>query len=239
MTPILALDKVSVHYGKLQAVQDVSMKILPGERVCLIGANGAGKTSLLKAIAGLLPASGQLHVDGHSIRRQPPHQIASLGIALVPEGRGIFKQLSVLENLQLGAWLRRDQSAVRADIDNILQQFPRLAERRDQRAGQLSGGEQQILAIQRALLGKPRLLLLDEPSMGLAPVMVKAVFESLAQACQNDVALLLVEQNARLALGFCQRGHVMESGRITLADDSAGLLGNLQVQAAYLGDSLA
>ncbi len=235
MKPILHIDKVSVHYGKLHAVQHVSLSVMPGERVCLIGANGAGKTSLLNAIAGLLPASGHIESNGHTISHQPAHQIASRGIALVPEGRGIFKQLSVLENLQLGAWLRKDVVSVQHDINRIFDTFPRLAERRAQRAGQLSGGEQQLLAIQRALLAQPRLLLLDEPSMGLAPIMTNVIYQSLEQQQHPDLAILLVEQNASLALRFGQRGYVMETGRITLTGSSQNLLNNPQVQAAYLG----
>ncbi|MDA8225195.1 MAG: ABC transporter ATP-binding protein [Betaproteobacteria bacterium] len=236
MTALLALNALTVAYGKLHAVQDVSLQVAQGERVCLIGANGAGKSTLLKTVGGLLqPRSGSIHFASQSIGSLPGHAIVARGLALVPEGRGIFNRLSVLENLELGAWLRRDRAAVRQEIATICERFPRLGERRNQPAGQLSGGEQQLLAIQRALLSRPRLLLLDEPSMGLAPMMVEAVFSSLLDAHRGGITLLLVEQNAQLALTHTDRGYVMESGRITMENTSAALHDDPQVRAAYLG----
>ncbi len=236
MSALLDIHQLSVAYGKLHAVQSVSLQVAAGERVCLIGANGAGKTTLLKTIAGMLPqVGGSMHFDGRSISHAPSHARTAQGLALVPEGRGIFNQLTVAENLALGAWLRRDHAAVRSETDAIYQQFPRLAERRHQAAGHLSGGEQQLLAIQRALLGRPRLLLLDEPSMGLAPMMIATVFASLEAAHRNGVTLLLVEQNAQLALAHTDRGYIMESGRIVLHDTSPALSDNPLIKTAYLG----
>ncbi len=237
MKPLLQISQLRVAYGKLRAVHELDLQVGEGERVCLIGANGAGKTTLLKAIAGLLEVSGgSIHVAGTSITHAAPHAILRQGIALVPEGRGIFNQMSVAENLAMGAYTRRDTVAVQREIDTLYQQYPRLGERRHQAAGQLSGGEQQLLAIHRALLSQPRLLLLDEPSMGLAPLMIAAVFDTLAQAHhQRGTALLLVEQNAKLALAHSERGYVMETGQITLHDDSAVLAEDPAIQAAYLG----
>lgn len=239
MTALLELRQLSVAYGKLHAVQAVDIHVNADERVCLIGANGAGKTTLLKTIAGMLaPVGGSVRMNGQPISHLPSHQRVGLGIALVPEGRGIFNQLSVHENLLMGAWLRRDTTAIRQEIDVIYQQLPRLGERRHQAAGNLSGGEQQLLSIHRALLGHPRLLLLDEPSMGLAPMMIDTVFASLAVAHHQGVTVLLVEQNAQLALTHTDRGYIMESGRIVLHDQSALLRDNPQVKTAYLGACL-
>ena len=236
MSDLLKVHQLRVAYGKIQAVQGVDLSIAADERVCLIGANGAGKTTLLKAIAGMLPsAGGSVHFNGHAITRQASHQIVSHGIALVPEGRGIFSRLTVAENLAMGAYIRRDARAVRAEIDTIYQHYPRLGERRDQPAGQLSGGEQQLLAIHRALLSRPRLLLLDEPSMGLAPLMVKAIFATLADAHKTGVAMLLVEQNAHLALAHSDRGYVMETGKITVTDSAGELAANSDIKKAYFG----
>ena len=233
---LLDTNALQVAYGGVIALRDMSLSVKQGERVCLIGANGAGKSTVLKALAGIQPvASGSIHYDGDTITRMPAHARVRKGIALVPEGRGVFVRLSVYENLQLGAYARADAPIVARDLEYVLDLFPRLAERRHQLAGTLSGGEQQMLAIGRALMSRPRLLLLDEPSMGLAPIMVQKIFEIIRRIAADGVTLLLVEQNARLALETCNRGYVMESGRVVLADSAAVLLGNPQVQDAYLG----
>jgi branched-chain amino acid transport system ATP-binding protein len=227
---------LNVVYGSVTAIRELSLSVQQGELVCLIGANGAGKSTTLKALAGIQSiASGSIHYDGSTITHMPAHRRVRNGIALVPEGRGIFARLTVFENLQLGAYARRDAQAVAQDLDYVLGLFPHLAERRRQIAGTLSGGEQQMLAIGRALMSRPRLLLLDEPSMGLAPIMVQKIFEIIRRIAANGVTLLLVEQNAKLALEVSSRGYVMESGRIVLADTAAALLSNPQVQNAYLG----
>ncbi|MDR3391398.1 MAG: ABC transporter ATP-binding protein [Sulfuriferula sp.] len=234
---MLNVHELRVAYGQIHAVQGISLNVAEGERVCLIGANGAGKTTLLKAIAGMLPsAGGSVHFAGQAITHKPSHQIVPLGIALVPEGRGIFSRLSVAENLEMGAYIRRDTVAVRQEIDTIYQRYPRLGERRAQPAGQLSGGEQQLLAINRALLSRPRLLLLDEPSMGLAPLMVSAIFDTLQDAHRQGVALLLVEQNARMALAHSDRGYIMETGKISRHGPAAELGANTDIVKAYFGE---
>jgi branched-chain amino acid transport system ATP-binding protein len=233
---LLSVRDLRVAYGGVVAVKGIDLEVGRGELVCLIGANGAGKTTTLKALAGMLrPAGGTIRYDGHAITRRPSFELVSLGIALVPEGRGIFGRLSVLENLKLGAYVRRDTLGVSQDLDRGFELFPRLAERRSQIAGTLSGGEQQMLAIARALMSRPRLLLLDEPSMGLAPIMVQRIFGTIRRIAAEGVTLLLVEQNARLALEISRRGYVMESGRVTLADEAAALLANPDVKRAYLG----
>lgn len=237
MSALLNVHELRVAYGQIHAVQGISLNVAEGERVCLIGANGAGKTTLLKAIAGMLPsAGGSVHFAGKPITHMPSHQIVTLGVALVPEGRGIFSRLSVAENLEMGAYIRRDRGAVKQEIDNIYQRYPRLGERRAQPAGQLSGGEQQLLAINRALLSRPRLLLLDEPSMGLAPLMVNAIFATLQDAHRQGVALLLVEQNARLALAHSDRGYILETGKISRHDSAAELAANTDIKKAYFGE---
>jgi branched-chain amino acid transport system ATP-binding protein len=233
---LLSVRDLRVAYGGVVAVKGIDLEVGRGELVCLIGANGAGKTTTLKALAGMLrPAGGTIRYDGHAITRRPSFELVSLGIALVPEGRGIFGRLSVLENLKLGAYVRRDALGISQDLDRGFELFPRLAERRSQIAGTLSGGEQQMLAIARALMSRPRLLLLDEPSMGLAPIMVQRIFGTIRRIAAEGVTLLLVEQNARLALEISRRGYVMESGRVTLADEAAALLANPDVKRAYLG----
>jgi branched-chain amino acid transport system ATP-binding protein len=232
------LDTRALHvaYGNVTAIHELSLSVQQGELVCLIGANGAGKSTALKALAGIQPiASGSIHYDGLVITAMPAHLRVRKGIALVPEGRGVFVRLSVFENLQLGAYARSDAHAVAQDLDYVLSLFPRLAERRRQLAGTLSGGEQQMLAIGRALMSRPRLLLLDEPSMGLAPIMVQKIFEIIRRIAAHGVTLLLVEQNAKLALEVSDRGYVMESGRVVLADSAVALLADPQVQNAYLG----
>ena len=209
---------------------------MPGELVSLIGANGAGKSTLLKSIASLLkPTRGQILFSGENIEGAPAHSLASKGLALVPEGRGIFPEMTVLENLQMGAYSRSDKHAIQHDIEHAYSLFPRLAERRTQAAGTLSGGEQQMVAIARALMSKPRLLLLDEPGMGLAPILVQKIFEVIKTINREGVSVLLVEQNAQLALTLAQRGYVMEHGEITLHDAASALLNNPAVKAAYLG----
>jgi branched-chain amino acid transport system ATP-binding protein len=237
MSALLAIRNLSVAYGGIQAVRDISLEVGEGEMVCLIGANGAGKTTTLKAVSGLIaPTSGEVEFDGRVITRQAAHDIARLRLALVPEGRGIFPRMSVLENLLMGAYCRRDQIEIQRDTERIYGLLPRLAERRQQIAGLLSGGEQQMLALGRAMMARPRLLLLDEPSMGLAPLMVQAVFDIIKQIAASGVSVFLIEQNAHLALKTCVRGYVMESGSITLADMASALAANPAVRRAYLGE---
>jgi branched-chain amino acid transport system ATP-binding protein len=233
---LLEVRDLEVAYGGIRAVKGIDFDVQSGELVCLIGANGAGKTTTMKTLSGLLaPSRGEIRFEGASIAGRPSHELVRLGIALVPEGRGIFGRLTVEENLKLGAYARGDRERVRADRERVYGLFPRLAERRRQPAGTLSGGEQQMLAIGRALMSRPRLLLLDEPSMGLAPLLVQKIFEIIRRIAEEGVTLLLVEQNARLALQVCHRGYVMESGKIVLADAAAALLKNPKVQHAYLG----
>jgi branched-chain amino acid transport system ATP-binding protein len=233
---MLQVRQLEVHYGGICAVKGIDLDVGPGEKVALIGANGAGKTSTLKAIARMLPASGEVRLDGDDISQAAPHTLVGRGLALVPEGRGVFARLSVRENLEMGAYVRHDRGAIAADIERVFGMLPRLKERAAQTAGTLSGGEQQMLAIGRALMSRPRLLLLDEPSMGLSPIMVDTVFGVIRDVVREGVTLLLVEQNARLALSVCDRGCVMESGRVTLCAPSAELLDNPAVRAAYLGE---
>jgi branched-chain amino acid transport system ATP-binding protein len=227
---------LEVHYGGIAAVKGISFAVEAGEMVCLIGANGAGKTSTLKAIARMIPAKGELHYRQQRLDQLPSHALIRQGLALVPEGRGIFARLTVTENLAMGAYHRDDKAEIATDLERIFTLLPRLKERAGQVAGTLSGGEQQMLAIGRALMGRPQLLLLDEPSMGLAPLMVAKVFEVIRTVAAQGVTILLVEQNARLALQTCSRGYVMETGQITLADTAEKLLADPRVQAAYLGE---
>jgi branched-chain amino acid transport system ATP-binding protein len=232
---LLDVLNLEVRYGGIAAVKGISFAVESGEMVCLIGANGAGKTTTLKALARMLPSAGEMHYRGERLDRLASHALIARGLALVPEGRGVFARLTVAENLAMGAYHRND-GEVAADLDRVHELLPRLKERRNQLAGTLSGGEQQMLAIGRALMGRPQLLLLDEPSMGLAPLMVQKVFEVIRAVAAQGVTILLVEQNARLALDICSRGYVMESGCITLADSAAVLAADARVRAAYLGE---
>ncbi|WP_273829253.1 ABC transporter ATP-binding protein [Pseudomonas sp. SBT1-2] len=235
--PLLKIDGLQVRYGAIEAVKSLDLRIAEGERVTLIGANGAGKTSSLKALTGLLPAArGQIHFAGRPVLGLAPHELLRQGIAMVPEGRGIFARMTVLENLQAGAFLRRDRAQVNREIRQLFEHFPRLEERLQQCAGLLSGGEQQMLALARALLARPRLLVLDEPSMGLAPIMVEKLFQVIDDVCRQGMTLLLVEQNARLALQVTDRAYVMDTGRISLSGASRDLLDDPEVRAAYLGE---
>jgi len=235
MTPLLEVVDLKVTYDRIEAVRGVSLEVAAGEIVTLIGANGAGKSSILRAISGLQPISGgSLRFAGVDLTPWPPQVRAQRGIAHVPEGRGIFGNLTVLENLRLGAYGRRDDQ-IQADIDRVLDLFPRLAERRDQWGNTLSGGEQQMLAVGRALMRRGRLLLLDEPSMGLAPFLVKEIFRIIQEINQQGTTILLVEQNANMALKIAHRGYVLETGALILAGASADLLRHPMVQKAYLG----
>jgi len=234
---LLEVTGLRVAYGGIQAVRGVDLTVGEGELVSLIGANGAGKSSTLSVLGGLLqPAGGSLRYAGEDLLALPAHHRVSRGLALVPEGRGIFPRLTVLENLQMGAYSRHDRAGIAADLARMLDMFPRLRERRGQLAGTLSGGEQQMVAIARALMSRPRLLLLDEPSMGLAPILVEQIFQIIRQIVAEGVALLLVEQNARQALEIASRAYVMESGRITLSGPAAELAADERVRAAYLGE---
>ena len=236
---MLEVLNLEVHYGGIAAVKGISFAVEKGETVALIGANGAGKTSTLKALARLLAGyvtKGGIRLGGEEISTLAPHQLIGKGLALVPEGRGVFARLSVAENLAMGAYSRNDKIEIAADLAHIYDLLPRLKERQRQLAGTLSGGEQQMLALGRALMGRPSMLLLDEPSMGLAPLMVQKVFETIRAVAATGVTILLVEQNAKLALETASRGYVMESGRITLADSAAGLLADPRVRQAYLGE---
>jgi branched-chain amino acid transport system ATP-binding protein len=234
---LLEVRGLRVAYGGITAVKGIDFEVHERELVTLVGSNGAGKTTTLKALCGLVrPAAGEIRYDGRQVTGEPAHRLVRAGMALVPEGRGVFGRLTVAENLDMGAYGRLDRHAIPADRDRAYALFPRLAERRRQLAGTLSGGEQQMLAIARALMSRPKLLLLDEPSMGLAPLMVQRIFETIRAVAAEGVTLLLVEQNAKLALELCHRGYVMESGSITLADTATALLGNPQVRQAYLGE---
>ncbi len=234
---LLSVRDLKVAYGGIQAVKGVSFEVYEGELVTLIGANGAGKTSTLKAITGLLaPASGDVLYAGKSLIGMPAHALVGQGLAMVPEGRGVFARMTIIENLQMGAFSRRDRD-VAADLDAQLTVFPRLRERANQLAGTLSGGEQQMLAMARALMSRPRLLVLDEPSMGLSPIMVGRIFEVIREVHSRGTTVLLVEQNARLALQAADRGYVMDSGLITMADSASRMLDDPRVKAAYLGEA--
>ncbi len=236
MKQLLEVENLKISYGGIQALKGISLNIAAGELVTLIGSNGAGKTTTLKALAGLLhPTAGKLHYRDRSLLHIPAHQRIAEGIALVPEGRGIFARLTVEENLLMGAYVRNDKAGIVVDLERQYALFPRLAERRTQLAGTLSGGEQQMVAMGRALMGNPVLLMLDEPSMGLAPLMVERIFETIRTISAQGVTILLVEQNARLALESAQRGYVLESGAITLSGGAKELLGSDAVQQAYLG----
>ncbi len=232
---LLKIDGLSSHYGRIQALRGIALEVLEGELVALVGANGAGKTTLLRTISGVRPASaGTIRFDGEDITRGSPARRVRLGIAQVPEGRHVFGPLSVEDNLALGGYTRPRREAAKT-LQEVYERFPALAERRRQPAGTLSGGQQQMLAIGRALMAKPRLLLLDEPSMGLAPMLVEDIFRTVQQLKELGTTVLLVEQNAYAALAIAERGYVMETGRIVLADSGRALLENEQVKAAYLG----
>jgi branched-chain amino acid transport system ATP-binding protein len=236
---LLSLADVHVSYGGIRAVKGISIDVKAGELVTLIGANGAGKSTTLKAISGLHHAArGSIVYDGQDISTLPSFEIARRGLVLVPEGRGVFPSLTIEENLAMGAYARQDRSGTAADIEEKFALFPRLKERAKQTAGTLSGGEQQMLAISRALMAKPKLLLLDEPSMGLAPLMVKKIFEVVKDIAQRGVTILLIEQNARLALAISHRAYVMDGGVITLQGDSKALLHDPKVREAYLGEGV-
>ena len=233
---LLRVEQLAVHFGGIRAVKAVDLEVESGETVCVIGANGAGKSTTLRALAGLVPtAAGRVMYEGQDITRLPVHERARLGLALVPEGRGVFPRMTVRENLLMGAYQFRKDDQTDADITYVYSLFPRLAERQSQVAGTLSGGEQQMLAVGRALMSRPKLLLLDEPSMGLAPLVVLKIFETLRAIAARGVTLMVVEQNARLALQLSDRGYVLEGGRVSLAGPTADLLGDPRVQAAYLG----
>jgi branched-chain amino acid transport system ATP-binding protein len=234
---MLSVRKLEVAYGGIKAVKGIDLDVGRGELVALIGANGAGKSSTLKALSGLLkPSAGRIDYDGAEVTGKPAYHLVRRGLAMVPEGRGVFPRLTVAENLAMGAYIHDDKAAVARDFERAYALFPRLAERRAQPAGTLSGGEQQMLAMARALMCRPRLLLLDEPSMGLAPLMVQKIFETVRTVAAEGVTMLLVEQNAKLALETCDRGYVMESGVIVLADNAKTLLSSPQVRQAYLGE---
>jgi branched-chain amino acid transport system ATP-binding protein len=237
-TPLLQLKDLKVAYGGIQAVKGIELHVAEAELVCLIGANGAGKTTTLKGITGLQPInSGTIHYAGEDITGKPAFQLVRKGLSMVPEGRGVFGALTIEENLAMGAYARDDRAAIKSDVERVFGLFPRLKERRKQTAGTLSGGEQQMLAMGRAMMSRPRLLLLDEPSMGLAPLMVQKVFETVLAISKEGVTILLIEQNAKLALEVSSRGYVMESGEITLQGEAKRLLSDPKVREAYLGEA--
>ncbi|HKD33370.1 MAG TPA: ABC transporter ATP-binding protein [Gaiellaceae bacterium] len=235
--PVLRLDDVHTFYGSIQALKGISLEVYDGEIVTLIGANGAGKSTTLRSINGLnQPRQGSIVFQGREISRTPPHEIVERGISQSPEGRRLFPHMSVLENLEMGAFQRKDRAEIREDLDRVYGLFPRLAERKSQRAGTLSGGEQQMCAMGRALMARPKLLMLDEPSMGLAPIFVEKIFEIISEINEQGTTILLVEQNALMALDAAQRGYVLETGRVALTDDAKILRENEQVRKTYLGE---
>ena len=237
MNILLKVTGLKVAYGGIQAVKGVDFEVREGELVSLIGSNGAGKTTTMKAITGILPMNdGDIEYMGKSIRGQGPWDLDRQGLAMVPEGRGDFARMSIVENLQMGAYIRSDKANILADIDKVFTIFPRLKERRDQLAGTLSGGEQQMLAMGRGLMSRPKVLLLDEPSMGLSPIMVDKIFEVVRDVSAQGVTVLLVEQNASRALGIADRGYVMDSGLVTMSGDAKQMLSDPKVRAAYLGE---
>jgi branched-chain amino acid transport system ATP-binding protein len=234
---LLELDNVKTYYGNIRALKGISIEVDEGEIVCLVGGNGAGKSTTLMTISGVLtPVEGNILFQGQSIVDMRPDDIVQMGICQVPEGRMIFPLLTVMENLDLGAYLRKDKDGIKEDLDQVFRLFPVLHERRKQHGGTLSGGEQQMLAIARALMARPKLLLLDEPSLGLAPILVDSIFETIRQINEQGTTILLVEQNAQLALQFSHRGYVLETGEIALSDSSDNLLKNEEVRKAYLGE---
>jgi branched-chain amino acid transport system ATP-binding protein len=236
MSPLLELEDVHTFYGSIEALKGVSLEVNEGEIVTLIGANGAGKSTTLRSINGLnTPKRGRIVFRGKDITRRGPHDIVEMGISQSPEGRRLFPHMSVLENLEMGAFQRKDRAGIREDLSRVYSLFERLEERKNQRAGTLSGGEQQMCAIGRALMARPKLLMLDEPSMGLAPIFVEKIFEIIREINEQGTTILLVEQNALMALDAAQRGYVMETGKIALHDDAKALRENEQVQKAYLG----
>ena len=232
----LEVDDIKTYYGNIQALKGISLEVNEGECVTLIGSNGAGKSTTLRSISGLTPPrEGAIRLDGTEISLTPAQEIVRLGICQSPEGRRCFQRMTVRENLELGAFLRRDSAGIREDLDRVFDLFPRLKEREVQKAGTMSGGEQQMLAIGRALMGQPRLLLLDEPSMGISPVLTERIYETIAEINKQGTTILLVEQNANYALGVSHRGYVLETGSVALSDASASLRENPDVQKAYLG----
>lgn len=234
--PMLKIDDINVYYGAIHAIKGISLTVQQGEIVTLIGANGAGKSTTLRTISGLLkPKTGSITFQGEDIAGTPAHKIVGLGISQVPEGRRIFTEMTVMENLDLGAFIRKDKDGIAADKKHVFELFPRLEERQDQVAGTLSGGEQQMLAMGRALMSRPKLLLLDEPSMGLAPLLIKEIFSIIEDINKSGTTVLLVEQNANMALSIANRAYVLETGRITLSGDAKKLAASEDVRKAYLG----
>jgi branched-chain amino acid transport system ATP-binding protein len=232
----LDVENIKTYYGNIQALKGITIEVNEGECVTLIGSNGAGKSTTLRSISGLTPPrSGSIRLGGREISQLPPQDIVGLGICQSPEGRKCFQRMTARENLELGAYLRRDHAGIREDLDRVYDLFPRLRERESQKAGTMSGGEQQMLAIGRALMGRPRLLLLDEPSMGIAPILVERIYETIAEINRQGTTILLVEQNANFALEVSSRGYVLETGQVSLTDASAALRTNPDVQKAYLG----
>jgi len=235
--PVLRVEDVHTFYGSIEALKGISLDVHEGEIVTLIGANGAGKSTTLRSINGLNhPRNGKIFFQGIDVTTMPPHQIVKRGISQSPEGRKLFPRMSVIENLEMGAFQRADRGGIREDMDRVFSLFPRLAERKTQKAGTMSGGEQQMLAIGRALMARPKLLLLDEPSMGLAPIFVEKIFEIVKEINDQGTPILLVEQNALMALDTADRGYVLETGKIALADDAKKLRENEQVRKTYLGE---
>ena len=233
---MLEVKDLNVYYGMIQAIKGISFEVNQGEVIALIGANGAGKTTTLHAVTGLTPVkSGHIFFEGKDITKVPAHKIVSMGMAHVPEGRRVFAQLSVYQNLKMGAYTRKDKDEIRQTLDMVYEHFPRLEERKNQMAGTLSGGEQQMLAIGRALMSNPRLLLLDEPSLGLAPIIIQQIFDTIEQLREQGMTIFLVEQNANQALKLADRGYVLENGHVVLEDTGDALLANEAVRSAYLG----
>jgi branched-chain amino acid transport system ATP-binding protein len=235
--PVLELRGIDTHYGAMHILRDIDVEIYPGEIVCLLGGNASGKTTTLKTILGYVrPTQGEVVVDGERVDGLPPRMVVAKGVSMVPENRRLFKRMSVRENLQLGAYQRKDKDEIGEDLERVFQLFPRIKERLDQRAGTLSGGEQQMVAVSRALMARPKVLLMDEPSMGLSPILVQQNFEIIEQINSQGTTVFVVEQNANMALSIADRGYVLQTGEIVLADSARGLLENPEMKRAYLGE---